>query len=77
MIIALMYCSRGKNISLKLMWDHMPVTGRLYVRDENKSNFILPSQYVSNQPATGAAEKNSKSSASTKKAVPKRSSGKK
>jgi hypothetical protein len=42
---------RGNNITLKLMWDHMPITGRLYVGHEQKSSFMLPNSYVSNQPA--------------------------
>jgi len=36
---------RNKNISLRLMWDHMPITGRLYVGDERKSSFVLPNKY--------------------------------
>mmetsp|Transcript_95225 Transcript_95225/g.186902 ORF Transcript_95225/g.186902 Transcript_95225/m.186902 type:complete len:170 (+) Transcript_95225:13-522(+) len=36
---------RNKTVSLRLMWDHMPLTGRLYNGDERKSSFTLPSKY--------------------------------
>eukprot|EP00598_Pedospumella_elongata_P002569 CAMPEP_0184985060 /NCGR_PEP_ID=MMETSP1098-20130426/13888_1 /TAXON_ID=89044 /ORGANISM="Spumella elongata, Strain CCAP 955/1" /LENGTH=145 /DNA_ID=CAMNT_0027509121 /DNA_START=137 /DNA_END=574 /DNA_ORIENTATION=+ len=36
---------RNKTISLRLMWDHMPVTGRLYNGDERKNSFTLPAKY--------------------------------
>jgi len=36
---------RNKTISLRLMWDHMPVTGRLYNGDARKSSFTLPTKY--------------------------------
>lgn len=36
---------RNKTVSLRLMWDHMPVTGRLYNGDERKNSFTLPSKY--------------------------------
>ncbi len=39
------YAYRNKTVSLRLMWDHMPVTGRLYNGDERKSSFTLPSKY--------------------------------
>ena len=42
---------RGKDVTLKLMWDHMPITGFVYM-DEQKnvdksSTFTLPSEYSS------------------------------
>lgn len=37
---------RGKNITLKLMWDHMPLTGRLYVDSQGSKSFTLPSEYT-------------------------------
>ena len=37
---------RGKNITLKLMWDHMPLTGRLYVDNQGSKSFSLPSEYT-------------------------------
>lgn len=36
---------RNKTIRLRLVWDHMPVTGRLYVGDANSSSFTLPAKY--------------------------------
>eukprot|EP01031_Cornospumella_fuschlensis_P025633 gene25633-30956_t len=36
---------RNKSITLKLVWDHMPLTGRLYVGQEQKSTFTLPGKY--------------------------------
>jgi len=38
---------RNKTISLRLMWDHMPITGRLYNgddKDPEKSTFVLPDE---------------------------------
>ena len=38
---------RGKKITLKLMWDHMPLTGRLYVEEQEGSKpFTLPEEYT-------------------------------
>mmetsp|Transcript_549 Transcript_549/g.964 ORF Transcript_549/g.964 Transcript_549/m.964 type:complete len:171 (+) Transcript_549:200-712(+) len=39
---------RNKTISLRLIWDHMPLTGRLYSGDERKSSFTLPGKYKQN-----------------------------
>jgi signal peptidase complex subunit 3 len=39
---------RNKTINLRLMWDHMPLTGRLYNGDERKSSFTLPGSYKQN-----------------------------
>jgi signal peptidase complex subunit 3 len=36
---------RNKTVSLRLMWDAMPLTGRIYVSDERKSSFTLPGTY--------------------------------
>jgi signal peptidase complex subunit 3 len=39
---------RGKDVELQLMWDHMPITGLLYMGEQNKetvSTFTLPSEY--------------------------------
>mmetsp|Transcript_23139 Transcript_23139/g.31695 ORF Transcript_23139/g.31695 Transcript_23139/m.31695 type:complete len:170 (-) Transcript_23139:85-594(-) len=36
---------RNKTISLRLMWDCMPLTGRIYVESEQKSSFTLPANY--------------------------------
>jgi signal peptidase complex subunit 3 len=39
---------RGKVVNLQLMWDHMPITGTLYKRDQppdNTTSFTLPSEY--------------------------------
>eukprot|EP01039_Chlorochromonas_danica_P006560 gene6560-7238_t len=36
---------RNRTINLKLVWDHMPLTGRMYVVDEKKSSFKLPGSY--------------------------------
>ena len=40
--------SRNKTISLRLMWDAMPLTGRIYVDYERKSSFTLPGKYKNN-----------------------------
>mmetsp|Transcript_53171 Transcript_53171/g.78922 ORF Transcript_53171/g.78922 Transcript_53171/m.78922 type:complete len:174 (+) Transcript_53171:146-667(+) len=37
---------RGKEVQLKLMWDHMPLTGGLYMGEStNTSTFTLPIDY--------------------------------
>ncbi len=39
---------RGKEIELSLMWDHMPLTGALYMGGQEEgtaSKFVLPSEY--------------------------------
>lgn len=39
---------RGKTITLKLMWDHMPITGRLYVESDGNRTYTLPVNYTKN-----------------------------
>lgn len=39
---------RGKDVTLKLMWDHMPITGFVYMDEQGKdttSSFELPVEY--------------------------------
>ena len=39
---------RGKDVSLQLMWDHMPITGLLYMGEQpsdQTTSFLLPSEY--------------------------------
>jgi signal peptidase complex subunit 3 len=39
---------RGKDVNLQLMWDHMPITGTLYMKEQprdNTTSFTLPSEY--------------------------------
>ncbi len=39
---------RGKEVTLQLMWDHMPITGLLYMGEQSistSSSFALPSEY--------------------------------
>ena len=39
---------RGKNVTLQLQWDHMPITGLLHMDGqsmEEVSSFVLPSEY--------------------------------
>jgi signal peptidase complex subunit 3 len=39
---------RGKNVTLRLLWDHMPITGFLYMGQQATSeisSFVLPSEY--------------------------------
>ncbi len=36
---------RGKSITLRLMWDHMPITGRLYTGTDGNSTFTFPKKY--------------------------------
>ena len=39
---------RGKDVKLQLMWDHMPITGFLYMGEqpsETMTQFTLPSEY--------------------------------
>ncbi len=37
---------RGKEVELKLMWDHMPLTGGLFMAEStNSSKFTLPEEY--------------------------------
>ena len=37
---------RGKNITLKLVWDHMPLTGTLFMRSGQANWTVLPEQYT-------------------------------
>ncbi len=41
---------RGKEISLYLHWDHMPLTGKIYMEDVLISKFTLPTEYQSKIP---------------------------
>ena len=39
---------RNKNVTLHLLWDHMPITGLLYMGEQSKDDmswFQLPSEY--------------------------------
>lgn len=39
---------RGKDVTLSLMWDHMPITGTLYMGEQDEStasSFNLPAEY--------------------------------
>lgn len=39
---------RGKDVTLQLMWDHMPITGLLYMGEQNvdtATTFTLPTEY--------------------------------
>jgi signal peptidase complex subunit 3 len=39
---------RGKEVKLQLMWDHMPITGLLYMGEQpiaEASSFTLPTEY--------------------------------
>lgn len=36
---------RNKTVSLRLMWDSMPLTGRIYMTDERMKPFTLPASY--------------------------------
>eukprot|EP00580_Thalassiosira_gravida_P002666 CAMPEP_0201619256 /NCGR_PEP_ID=MMETSP0492-20130828/41160_1 /ASSEMBLY_ACC=CAM_ASM_000837 /TAXON_ID=420259 /ORGANISM="Thalassiosira gravida, Strain GMp14c1" /LENGTH=128 /DNA_ID=CAMNT_0048088087 /DNA_START=217 /DNA_END=603 /DNA_ORIENTATION=+ len=39
---------RGKEVELSLMWDHMPLTGLLYMggqKEGTASKFVLPTEY--------------------------------
>ena len=39
---------RGEDVELQLMWDHMPLTGILYMGEQDKStttSFTLPYEY--------------------------------
>jgi len=38
--------SRNKNITLRLVWDHMPLTGTLFMRSDLVNSTILPDQYT-------------------------------
>lgn len=40
---------RGTNVTLKLYWDHMPLTGSLFINSGSsaRSSFVLPKKYVS------------------------------
>ncbi|GAB5034928.1 signal peptidase complex subunit partial [Nannochloropsis oceanica] len=37
---------RNKNITLRLVWDHMPLTGTLFMRSGLTNSTILPDQYT-------------------------------
>jgi len=39
---------RGRDVKLQIMWDHMPLTGLLYMGEQDKdsvSSFTLPYEY--------------------------------
>ena len=39
---------RGKDVTLQLMWDHMPITGLLYMAEQpmdGTTSFALPTEY--------------------------------
>lgn len=36
---------RGRDVTLKLKWDHMPITGNVYFESNGNSTFSLPSKY--------------------------------
>jgi len=37
---------RGREVELRLMWDHMPLTGGLFMEQStNSSKFTLPTEY--------------------------------
>ena len=39
---------RGKDVTLKLMWDHMPITGFVYMDEQSAdttTSFVLPTEY--------------------------------
>lgn len=39
---------RGKDVTLQLMWDHMPITGLLYMGEQSTketTQFSLPAEY--------------------------------
>jgi signal peptidase complex subunit 3 len=41
---------RGRDVKLQIMWDHMPLTGLLYMGEQDKnsvSSFTLPYDYTS------------------------------
>jgi signal peptidase complex subunit 3 len=38
---------RGANVTLRLYWDHMPLTGRLYTHDKPMESFLVPTEYGS------------------------------
>ena len=37
---------RNMTVTLKLQWDHMPLTGRLYIAEAAGSQFTMPAKYV-------------------------------
>jgi len=37
---------RNATVTLSLVWDHMPVTGRLFMDSQPGSSFDLPSRYI-------------------------------
>ena len=37
---------RNTTVNLKLVWDHMPLTGRLFMESLPTSSFKLPGKYV-------------------------------
>lgn len=39
------YNCSGKTVTLRLLWDHMPITGRLYTSNQGNSSFTFPNKY--------------------------------
>ncbi len=63
------YYIRGKNVTLKLMWDHMPLTGRVYMENDGNSMFTLPIEYYNGDdlpPMKSSTTKSSTKSSKTK-----------
>jgi|LauGreSBDMM110SN_4_FD.fasta_scaffold101836_1 signal peptidase complex subunit 3 len=56
---------RNKTITLKLIWDHMPITGRLYNGEGTAPSYKLPGQYMKAAPG-GSSSSSSSSSSSTR-----------
>ncbi len=46
MYVCMYILDRNKNITLRLVWDHMPLTGGLFMRSGTPSHTVLPDQYT-------------------------------
>ena len=44
--LPLLLLTSNKNITLRLVWDHMPLTGTLFMRSGLANSTILPDQYT-------------------------------
>ena len=61
---------RGNTVNLRLMWDHMPLTGRLYNDDKSSGSFILPQNFsidIGSSSSSYSSRSSSSSSSSSRR----------
>lgn len=56
---------RGANVTLRLLWDHMPITGRLYTGGAKELGTSGPSTWSSSASSTSSSSSKSAAAKST------------